>query len=81
MVGSRMITALVGVGISLVVSILLWLWLDTLAVFLFVPFVPFLFRGFSQRRVGSAVRECPACGFETCSTEFEYCPRDGHRLK
>lgn len=80
MVGSRTVTALAGVGVSVVVSILLWVWLDTLAVFLFVPIVPFLFRGVRQREQGPAVRECPACGFETRSPEFDYCPRDGHQL-
>ncbi len=46
MVGSRTATAAVGLLGSVLLSVLLWWYFDTLAVFLFVPFVPFLFRGF-----------------------------------
>jgi hypothetical protein len=46
--------------------------------FLFVPFVPFLFRGARER---PPVRECPVCGFRTRDPEYDYCPRDGHRLE
>ncbi|AUV83239.1 hypothetical protein C2R22_17645 [Salinigranum rubrum] len=79
MVSSRTLTALAGLVVSLLVSVVLWWQFDTLAFFLFVPFVPFLFRG----RGGSeeSVRTCPACGFRTEAEEYDYCPRDGTRLE
>ncbi|MBX0294961.1 hypothetical protein [Haloarcula nitratireducens] len=80
MVGSRTATALVGLLASLFVTAALWWYFDSLFVFLFLPFVPFLFRGLggeSEREV----RECPQCGFQTEAAEFDYCPRDGTRLE
>ena len=86
MVGTRTVTALAGLGVSLLASVLLWLYFDTLLLFLFVPFVPFLFRGLSggdgqaeQRE--QTVRECPECDFRTREDDYEYCPRDGRRLR
>jgi hypothetical protein len=76
MVSARTATAALGVLGSLAVSVTLWWYFDTLAVFLFVPFVPFLFR----QRDRPPEKECPVCDFRTRSTEYEYCPRDGHRL-
>ena len=84
MVGARTATALAGVAVSLALSILLWMVFDTLLLFLFVPFVPFLFRGFGTsdgREREPAVRACPQCGFSTRNDEYDYCPRDGHRLE
>lgn len=83
MVGSRTLTALVGLLLSIVVSILLWWYLDTLLVFLLVPFVPFLFRGVRGKpdEEPSVMRNCPRCGFQTRNDEFEYCPRDGRHLE
>ncbi len=75
--GSRAATAAVSVVASLALSVLLWWYFDTLLLFLLVPFVPFLFRGQRDRRV----RECPRCQFETTSPEYEFCPRDGERLR
>lgn len=56
---------------------------DSLLVFLFIPFVPFLFtRGGDG---GTAAQpepyECPVCGFRTRESEFDYCPRDGTQLR
>lgn len=78
MVRSRVATAAVGVVGSLALSVLLWWYTGSLLVFLFVPFVPFLF-GTS----GSAERTlaCPACGFRTTNPGYEYCPRDGRKLE
>jgi len=74
---SRVATAVAGLLVSLAVSLVLWYLFRTPAVFLFVPFVPFLFRrGRSPER-----RRCPACGFETDEASVEYCPRDGRRLE
>ena len=74
---SRVATAVAGLLVSLAVSLVLWYVFRTPAVFLFVPFVPFLFRrGRPPER-----RRCPACGFETEEESFEYCPRDGRRLE
>ncbi len=60
MVSSRTATALVGLAVSLAVSALAWYYLNTFLLFLFVPFVPFLFSG---RGDGAepGVRTCPRC--------------------
>lgn len=81
MVGSRTATAVAGVALSLLVSALAWWYFDSLFLFLFVPFVPFLFRLGRREEAAPPVRECPACDFRTRDPEFEYCPRDGHRLE
>ena len=78
MVGSRTATAVVGVVGSLLVTGALYYYTGQLLVFLAVPFVPFLFRGRGRER--PPVRECPVCGFQTRNEEYDYCPRDGHRL-
>ena len=74
---SRVATAVAGLLVSLAVSLVLWYVFRTPAVFLFVPFVPFLFR----RGEPPECRRCPACGFETDEESFEYCPRDSRRLE
>ena len=83
MVGSRTVTALAGLALSLLVTVAAYVYFDTLFVFLFLPFVPFLFaRGRGDD--GDAERtayECPACGFRTADPEFTYCPRDGTELE
>ncbi|MDL5362932.1 hypothetical protein [Halalkalicoccus sp. NIPERK01] len=71
---SRWLTALGGLLASLAISVLAWVYFDTLLVFLLIPFVPFLFRR------SPPTKRCPRCGFETTSEGFEYCPRDGTRL-
>jgi len=84
-VSSRTTTALVGVTLSLAVSAALWYYFDSLLFFLFVPFVPFLFRGSGEDvtggRPGPEVAECPTCGYRTTDPEHDYCPRDGTRLE
>ncbi len=82
MVNSRLLTAAVGLIASLAVSAALWLYFDTFLFFLFLPFVPFLFRGVgSEEREEPTPRECPQCDFETLNHEYDYCPRDGRRLQ
>ncbi len=82
MVSSRTITALVGLAIGLAVSVGAWVYFDTVLLLLFLPFVPFLF---ADRSVGERTapdyRSCPRCGFRTTDSTFEYCPRDGTRLR
>ena len=82
MVSSRTVTALVGLLVSLGISVALWVAFDTVLFFLFVPFVPFLFRGLggdsSEPRI---VKECPQCGFQATVDAYDYCPRDGSRLE
>jgi hypothetical protein len=78
MVASRTATAAAGLLVSLALTVALWWYFETLLVFLFLPFVPFLFRGRADDE--PPVRECPVCGFRTRAEDFEYCPRDGHRL-
>jgi hypothetical protein len=77
MVSARSATAVVGLLVSLVVSVVLWVAFDIPAFLVVVPFVPFLFR----RGERPPVRECPVCGFRTCDRDHDYCPRDGHRLE
>ncbi len=79
MVSSRTATAAAGVVASLLVSVAAWLYLDTLLLFLFVPFVPFLFRRGADRE-GPGVKRCPVCGFETRAPDYSHCPRDGTEL-
>lgn len=83
MVSSRTATALAGILLSLAVSVVLWYYFDTLLFFLFVPFVPFLFRrasgGDSDRH--PEVAACPVCGYRTADPDHDYCPRDGTRLE
>lgn len=82
MVNSRLLTAGVGLVASLAVSVALWLYFDTFLFFLFLPFVPFLFRGVGDdEHEGPTPRECPQCDFRTVNDEYDYCPRDGRRLQ
>lgn len=62
---------------SVLVSALLAWYFNALFLFLFLPFVPFLFRRGGDRGVAS----CPECGFSTRNQEFTHCPRDGSRLE
>ena len=83
MVGSRSLTALVGVIVSIALSALLYVYTGSLLFFLFVPFVPFLFMNRGERGGGSErppVRSCERCDFRTRNPAFEYCPKDGSRL-
>lgn len=80
MVSARIGTALLGLVLSLGLSVVLWQYFGSPVFFLFVPFVPFLFsRGRDAER--PPVQECSTCGFQTRDPEFEYCPRDGTRLR
>ncbi|MFC4437418.1 MULTISPECIES: hypothetical protein [Natrialbaceae] len=82
MVSSRAVTAIVGLGAGLAVSVIAWIYLDTFLLFLFLPFVPFLFPGGSRgTEPEREYRRCPRCGFETTDPDHEYCPRDGERLR
>ncbi len=78
MLSARTATAVTGLLASVVVTVALWWYFDTLLVFLFLPFIPFLFQNRDRER--SPVRECPVCDFQTRDEEYNYCPRDGHRL-
>lgn len=80
MVGSRTVTAAVGLLLSLFVTVALWWYFDTLLVFLLVPFVPILFRGFGDDSP-TIVQECPHCGFQATTDAYDYCPRDGSPLE
>lgn len=82
MVGSRALTALVGLAVSLAVSVAVWYYFDTFLLFLFVPFVPILLRrGGGTRATDRESSVCPVCGFRTVDPSYEYCPRDGTRLE
>lgn len=78
MVSSRVATAVAGIIVSLLVSVLAWWYFNTLLLFLFVPFVPFLFHRTMDK---PPVTRCPDCGFETQNPDYSHCPRDGTRLR
>lgn len=80
MVSSRTATAVAGLILSIIVSLLLWWYFNSFVFFLFVPFVPFLFRR-AQKEENASTMWCPSCGFETRDQEYTYCPRDGTRLE
>ncbi|WP_229110729.1 hypothetical protein [Halapricum desulfuricans] len=78
---ARAATAVVGIVGSLVVSAVVWWHFQTAVFFLFVPFVPFLFRRTKQQRPEETIRECPVCGFRPTDDSYAYCPRDGTPLE
>jgi hypothetical protein len=78
MAGARLATAVAGVVLSIVVSLIVWLYSGIPFLFFLVPFIPFLFRRGTERQ--PSARECPVCDFQTRDQSYEYCPRDGHRL-
>lgn len=80
MVGSRTLTAVVGIAASLAVSVALYVYTGSVLFFLFVPFIPFLFLGGDSETERPPLRECSRCDFRTRDPDFEYCPRDGSRL-
>ncbi|MFC7167681.1 hypothetical protein [Halospeciosus flavus] len=80
MVSSRTATALVGLLASLAISVVAWVYFDTLFLFLFVPFIPFLLSRGGETPEQPPVRECPTCGFRTRDPNYDYCPRDGTEL-
>lgn len=81
MVGSRTLTALAGLALSIAVSLAAYVYFDTLLLFLFVPFVPILLRGGLERESAPPLQRCPRCDFTTRDPGFDYCPRDGSRLR
>ena len=81
MVSSRTATAVLGLALSRAISVVAWVYFDTLFVFLFVPLVPLLFRGFGGEEERPQVRVCPECGFRTRDHEVRFCPRDGTELR
>jgi len=78
---ARTLTAVVGLVASLAISVVLWVVFDFPFFFLFVPFVPFLFRRGGEEVEDSRVRECPECGFRSRDPQVRFCPRDGSRLE
>ena len=85
MAASRTVTALAGLVVSLAISAAVYLVTGSLLMFVFVPFVPFLFsRSPGEEPPGTdrpPPRECPECGFRARNPEFDHCPRDGRRLR
>lgn len=80
MARSRTLTALAGLLVSLAVSVVAWMYFDTLVVFLVLPFVPLLFRGLAGDDESVTVHRCPECDFSTRNPEFTHCPYDGEPL-
>jgi len=78
---SRTLTALVGLTLGLLVSVAAWIYFETLLLFLFLPFVPFLFARRNREPQPRSVRRCPRCEFQTADPDHEFCPRDGSRLR
>ena len=81
MVGSRTATALVGLTASLAISVAAWVYFDSLLLFLFVPFVPFLFTRGGDGADRPDRASCPTCGFRTPNPDYTHCPLDGTRLE
>ncbi len=82
MVSSRTATALVGLIVSLGISVGAWALFDTFLLFLLVPVVPLLFRRRTEEEPDPrASKRCPHCGFTTSEPTFTHCPRDGSRLQ
>lgn len=85
MVGSRTLTALAGLAISLVVSVAAYVYFGTLLLFLFVPFVPFLFPGVdvgSERAPGAGPGSRTGAGIDSGSaTPVRECPQCGFRTQ
>jgi len=82
----RLLTAALGLTASLALSVAAWVLFDFALLFLFVPFVPFLLRRARGDSRGDPTGEpvawaCPVCGYRSHDPEFDYCPRDGHRLE
>jgi len=82
MVSARVATALLGILLSLAISAIVWYVFGNPFLFLAVPFVPFLFRrGTPDSAARPPLRVCEHCGFAPRDPDYEYCPRDGHRLR
>lgn len=81
MVDSRTATALVGLAASLAISVAAWVYFDSLLLFLFVPFVPFLLRRGGERADRPQPATCPTCGFRTPDPDYTHCPLDGTPLE
>ena len=85
MAGSRTLTALAGLLVSLAVSVAVYVYTGSLLLFLVVPFVPFLFSSSLRDAAGTQekhpIKRCPSCEFRARDPEFDYCPRDGRRLR
>jgi len=77
---SRTATAIVGLGISVAITIVAWWYFESLVVFLVLPFVPILFRRLGPEQERPPEWVCPRCGFRTRNAEYDYCPRDGTAL-
>ncbi|MFB6187017.1 MAG: hypothetical protein ABEI86_09160, partial [Halobacteriaceae archaeon] len=61
----------------IIISVAAWWYFNTLFLFFFIPFIPFLFRS----RSTPSYQQCPECGFQTTDQTYEYCPRDGTPLQ
>ncbi|ELY42468.1 hypothetical protein [Natronorubrum sulfidifaciens] len=82
MVRSRTTTAFAGLVLGVGISVAAWIFFETVLFFLFLPFVPFLFGfGRADGTPEQTVRHCPQCSFRTSESAYEYCPRDGRRLR
>lgn len=77
MAESRTLTALAGLVIGLAVSAAVWYFLDSVLLFLFLPFVPVWWWRQTPDR---PLKRCSTCGFQAREPEVAYCPRDGTRL-
>lgn len=72
--------ALLGsLALSVGLTLLGWLVFDApfFALFLFLPFLPILFR---SRMRPTNMKRCARCGWTTAADDLLYCPRDGERL-
>lgn len=78
----RWILFFVLLGVSVLLSVLGSLYFRSpfLALFLFFPFIPFVF-GRRQEASAAGAKACPTCGYATEDPLASYCPRDASRLR
>jgi hypothetical protein len=77
-----LVTPVVGLAVSLLVSVAAWVYLDSLVLFLFLPIVPVVARRLWGTDDGDdrVPRQCPPCDVQTTDPAVAYCPRDGTTL-
>lgn len=69
---------MLGLVMSVAVSVIAWWYFNTFLLFLLVPFVPILYR---QRRTSQSGTTCPTCGFQSADPSVNFCPHDGEKLQ
>lgn len=74
----RSLTLLIGLLVSIIVTVALSIAFEAPILLLILPFIPIL--GWGRRRE-QEVKTCPSCEYQTTEEEVRYCPRDGTLLE